>query len=236
MRQLTEQLWWVNDVAPSAGIYLWREGDELMLFDCGMPWQAGAILSALARNGFAPAQLRHIVITHSDFDHIGSARVLKQATGASLVCHAVTAAILRGQMKRAWGMGVVGRSLDVVLRAVTEPFFHSLPLEADLMLVDGDPVPGGFKAVYTPGHCAGHTAYYHPKASVLIIGDAFTHAGGRLALTPAIFTADHATTIENVGRLAHLEAKIVCPGHQEPILEDAPARLRAFAEEVKCGA
>jgi len=239
MRQLTDHLWWIDDVAPAAGVYAWHiaasekaESDGVVLFDSGLPWQARPILNALRRAGFAPDRVRAIVLTHADIDHVGAARALRQATGAPIVCHAVTAAILRNQLPRHWGMGLLGRMGSFLARLLAGPLLRALPLEADHLLIDGAPVVGGFKAIYTPGHCAGHTAFYHPAARVLIVGDACANAGGALALAPAIFTADRATAVQSVAKLARLDVDLLCCGHGPPILGNAQAQIRKLAEAL----
>ncbi len=239
MRQLTDSLWWIDDVAPAAGVYAWRalrddatESEGVVLFDSGLPWHARPILNALRRAGVAPDQVRAIILTHADIDHVGGARALRQATGASIVCHAVTAAILRNQLARLWGMGWIGRVGGFFTGLLAGPLLRALPLEADHLLIDGAPVVGGFKAIYTPGHCAGHTAFYHPTARVLIVGDACANAGGTLSLAPAIFTADRATAAQSIARLARLDVDVLCCGHGAPIVADARGRLQELAARL----
>ena len=239
MRQLADHLWWIDDIAPAAGVYAWRaapdEADrsgDVILFDSGLPWHARPLLNALRRAGFAPGQVRAIVLTHADIDHVGAARALRQATGAAIVCHAVTAAILRDQLARLWGMGWIGRAGGFFARLLAGPLLRALPLEADHLLIDGAPVAGGFKAIYTPGHCAGHTAFYHPAAHVLIAGDACANRGGTLSPAPAIFTADRVTAAQSVARLARLDVHLLCCGHGAPIVADAQARLKELAERL----
>ncbi len=232
MRPLTGQLWWVNEIAPAAGVYLWQDTDGLILFDCGMPWHARTILAALAKAGFTASQVRYILITHGDIDHMGGARALKEATGAALVCHAVTGAMMQGRLQRTFGLGVLGALSGVVARTLMGPIFHSIPVRPDELVVDGTSLPGGFKAIYTPGHCAGHLSFYHPEARVLIAGDALSNHGDQLALGPAIFTADRAVAIQSLAKLARLDVEVACCGHGVPILGDARARLQRLCQSL----
>ena len=66
-------------------------GDRPVLVDSGMPGQATKTLAALAGEGFAPADVSLILITHRHVDHIGSAAALRRATGAPVAVHALDA-------------------------------------------------------------------------------------------------------------------------------------------------
>lgn len=70
-----------------------REG--AILIDSGTPGQSERILQAMAAHGAAPESLRLILITHGHFDHFGSARELRERTGAPVAVHADDAIALR---------------------------------------------------------------------------------------------------------------------------------------------
>jgi len=233
MHQLTEQLWWVDEVSSVAGVYLWQDEEGLVLFDCGMPWQACAILNALSKVGFTPAQVHHVLITHADVDHASGARAIKEATGAALVCHGVTAAILQGRLPRKFGLGILGELASLATRVMMGPVFHCIPLKADMLIVDGESLPGGFRAIYTPGHCPGHTSFYHPGSRVLIVGDAVRNGGRQLVIPPPILVPDEANVIRSVDKLARLDAAIACFGHGQPVIGDVQARLQALSGKLQ---
>ena len=235
MRKLAEQLWWVDEVSSVAGVYLWHDSDGLILFDSGMPWQAHIILNALSKAGFTPTRVHHVLITHADVDHAGGARAVKEATGAALACHGVTAAILQGRLPRKFGLGLLGDLASLATWAMMGPIFHTIPLRADELIVDGEPLPGGFKAIYTPGHCAGHTSFYHPGSRVLIVGDAVRNVSRGLAVPPPILVSDRASVIRSVEKLARLDAAIACFGHHRPAVGDVQARFRALSEKLQAG-
>src|SRR5579862_5275250 len=55
------------------------------LVDTGVPGQAAMILEKLAAEGISQGDLKRILITHQDVDHIGSMKALKETTGAEVL-------------------------------------------------------------------------------------------------------------------------------------------------------
>ncbi|MCJ1961408.1 MBL fold metallo-hydrolase [Novosphingobium mangrovi (ex Hu et al. 2023)] len=78
-------------------VYAIRTSEGLVLVDGGgTAAQGQRILDWMASAGFAPSDLRWIILTHEHADHIAGAQVLRAATGARI---AVSAAMLtNGQM------------------------------------------------------------------------------------------------------------------------------------------
>jgi glyoxylase-like metal-dependent hydrolase (beta-lactamase superfamily II) len=101
-------------------------------------------------------------------------------------------------------------------------------------LEEGD-VVAGFSVLHTPGHSAGHLAYWRERDRVLIIGDVLTNLD-TITGVPGLhepktfFTPDPARNRESARRLAALEPELVCFGHGKPLRD--PAKLRAFVEKL----
>ena len=66
--------------------YLIRVEGTIMV-DGGSPNQAKEFIRALTKIGVKPEAIQLLVITHGHFDHIGSARDVKEITGAKLAMH-----------------------------------------------------------------------------------------------------------------------------------------------------
>ena len=58
-------------------VLTWDE-NNLTLIDAGYPGQTDAIIKAIADTGNKVEDLTHIIITHQDFDHVGTVTDLKK--------------------------------------------------------------------------------------------------------------------------------------------------------------
>jgi hydroxyacylglutathione hydrolase len=132
--------------------YLIETPGGLVLVDCGMPRQEGAILRAVEQLGCGG--LRLIFITHAHADHYGSAAALVRLTGAPVAIHRADAqAMANGETPIRGAKGLNRAITSLALRLDPTP-----PVRADVLLDDGDSlaqygVPG--VVVHTPGHTAG---------------------------------------------------------------------------------
>ena len=74
-----------------ASPYLIVDPDGLTLIDTGVRSSDQKILKYIAGLGRAPGNLKRILITHSDGDHVGSLTALKAATGARVYASRIEA-------------------------------------------------------------------------------------------------------------------------------------------------
>jgi glyoxylase-like metal-dependent hydrolase (beta-lactamase superfamily II) len=64
------------------------EGDDrLTLSDAGYSGKEAAVFGAIRGLGRSPGQLKHLIFTHGQPDHIGSASAIVRETGASTCMH-----------------------------------------------------------------------------------------------------------------------------------------------------
>lgn len=165
-----------------ANVYLVVTQDGLLLVDTGMPGNARRILRFIEGLGRQPRDLRDIVLTHCDIDHVGSVAELKRRTGARVAIHELDVAVLSGEQRPQKG-GLAMVALYRLLR------FR--PIAPDLRLRDGDTI-GGLQVMHVAGHTAGSIALLR-NDGVVFSGDALlsdTHGNvlppdPRLALDPA---------------------------------------------------
>jgi glyoxylase-like metal-dependent hydrolase (beta-lactamase superfamily II) len=204
--------------------YLIIDPDGLTLIDTGIPGSAKKILSYISSLGRSPADLKRIILTHSDWDHVGGLPALIKATGARTYASAIEAqAIASGKPSRPINSGGgMRRFLFSLMRILIKPGGRKV----DEIINDGQmlPVFGGLRVVETIGHCPGHISLYAPKVNVLFPGDSMVSNETGLQGSRPAFTWDMAKANESVLKQAALGATIVCPGHG-PVVRDAQGKF-----------
>jgi glyoxylase-like metal-dependent hydrolase (beta-lactamase superfamily II) len=218
-------------VIPGAivNLYLIIDADGLTLIDAGLVRSGKKILRYIASLGHTPHDLRRIVITHSDGDHVGGLAALKAASGARVYASPIEAkAIAAGSVSRELKLrGLVKWLYETV------PWFKVEPATVDETLTDGQvlPVLGGLRVVETPGHTPGHISLFAPSARILFVGDSLISRWDQLHPSRGINTWDEALAMKSAKAQAALGARIVCPAHG-PVVKNAVGK---FVEEIRDG-
>ena len=199
-------------------LYLILEPEGLTLIDTGLQ-KSGAVvvLAALETLGRKPSDLKRILITHADPDHIGSVAALKTASGATVMIGRGDApAMARGEAARPPNNPIVRFIFGLLMP-------KSVPAQvADGQLEDGAVIPevlGGLQVVFSPGHTAGHVAFFSPRDKILFAGDALT-GGRKLGWGRGPFTLEYAQGLASVRKFEALHPTTVCCGHGDPVQGD----------------
>ncbi|MFZ4439449.1 MAG: MBL fold metallo-hydrolase [Syntrophales bacterium] len=204
--------------------YLVQGETGMMLIDGGSPKKVRAFLAALQKLSLHPAEIKLITLTHGHWDHIGSAGVIKNVTGAKIAMHREEKERLEKSLKTmlppatAWDRFLSG-AMTMFL-----PWSDIPAVEVDIVLEDREfslsnyGIPG--RILPTPGHSRG-------SVSVLLdTGDAFV---GDLAMNAfplclrpgfPIFAEDMRQVRESWKRLLGEGAKTVYPAHGKPFPAD----------------
>lgn len=220
--KIVENVYAVPDIV--ANPYILVDADGLTIIDTGLPRSEKKILAYITSLGKSAQDVKRIILTHSDFDHIGALPALHEATGARTYASQIEAgAIATGKPSRE--IKPSGFSMQRVLFALVKPFFKAHPFQVDEILTDGQilPVLGGLHVVATPGHTPGHISLFLPALSVLFCGDSMVTDKNGIHGSRSGVTWDEAKARESESKQAALGARIVCSGHG-PVVMDAIGR------------
>jgi glyoxylase-like metal-dependent hydrolase (beta-lactamase superfamily II) len=196
------------------------QSEGVITVDAGAPGKVKNLLRSMEKAAISPKELQLVVITHGHWDHIGSARQIKEMTGAKIAMHEQESHWLEKSIKlHPPGVTVWGRVLASIVKMFM-PLVHIPATNVDLKLGnDGISlseygIPG--RVIYTPGHSSG-------SISVLLeSGDAFV---GDLAMnrfplrrTPGlpIFAEDAEQVKESWKLLLNQGARTIYPAHGKP--------------------
>jgi glyoxylase-like metal-dependent hydrolase (beta-lactamase superfamily II) len=200
------------------------------LVDTGLPGQFDEIASALAGAGVGVRDLKRIVLTHQDIDHVGSLPDLVEASGARVLAHEVEVPYIDGTERPRYDRPDFLEAFP----QVTALLERLKKVRVDEALADGDrlDVAGGIRVVATPGHTVGHICLYLERTRTVIAGDALMAEDGRLQGPSPNATADMPTAARSVRRLAELDVDAIVCYHGGVVADDAGGQLRRVAEEL----
>ena len=195
--------------------YLVEFSRGMVLVDSGSPGQEGKVVHALLRLG--RTDLRLIFITHAHLDHYGSAAALRRISGAPVAIHRLDAAAMAQAQTDVGRARSFGHLIRIAL-PLAESLLNPEPLQADLLLEDGDDldVPGiDARVLHVPGHTAG--------SACLIVQDRLAFAGDLILTTgypraQKFFAQDWSLVPSSVRRLQALHPEWVYPGHGKSAL------------------
>lgn len=171
-------------------VTLLRQGDELVLFDCGsgndfVP-TAGKLPEALAAAGIEPEDVTQVIFTHGHPDHFWG--VIDEFDEPVFP----NARMVMGRVERDFWTDPA--TLDV-LPEDRQNFYPGASRRIETLgdtlelIEDGTEVLPGVTARLTPGHTRGHLAF-DVAGKVLILGDAITQTSS-FADPAAHVVADH---------------------------------------------
>ena len=213
----------------SAHCYL-IDGHELILIDTGMPRKTKKILSYITEVLHKkPIDLKTILLTHCDIDHIGNAWELRRITGATIAAHPLDAEIIAGKKPRQ-----TSRKTMQILFKLLSAILQVKPFTVDEILDDGHTI-AGLTVLHLPGHTPGSIAFYDQKRKVLFIGDTLGCKDGIIRGPPQSVTWDMNHAFVSLEKLLPLDYTVMLSGHGEPITTHASRKVSEFITKNRKG-
>lgn len=176
-----------------------QDENEMVLIDCGYPNFLKLIEDAAMNNGVNIKNLTKIIITHHDFDHMGSlAEFKRQYADLQILASEKDALYINGS-KKSLRLQQAESIYDFLTDEEKEQakYFHKTlesieSCNVDIELTDKDKleVCGGIEIIATPGHMPGHISIYHKESKSLIAGDALVVENGELVIALPQYTLD----------------------------------------------
>lgn len=199
----------VNDTF--ANVYLIERAEKLLLIDAGLPGEYGKVLKYIEKLGRFPEDVETIIVTHAHYDHVGSLKDLKDATGAKVAAHEEEIPYLTGEK-------TFRREIN--------------PVEVEVVLHDGNEIEG-LKVIHSPGHTPGSICLLDLETKALFVGDLVREENGKLEEIPHQYSLDPMKNREAIKKLLDVDFVHLLPSHGRPILNEGKEKLRELVERLQ---
>ncbi|WP_107841275.1 MBL fold metallo-hydrolase [Metasolibacillus meyeri] len=187
---------------------------ELTLVDTGYAQFLPLIEEAIVAHGYELANLKNIIITHYDDDHIGSLYDFKQKyPWVHLIASEEEAKYISGAMKSE-RLGQAEAMLENMVgkeREFGEWFIRQLKslkhIPIDEQVRDGEVILNGTcRVIATAGHTSGHISLYFPSVQSVITGDAAVNEEHKLTIANPQFCLDIKEAERSLQKVLDLQA------------------------------
>ena len=223
------------------------EGDELTVIDTGSSWPPAwkAFLAQIEEIGFAPTDIRRILVTHGHPDHAGLARTIAEHSGARVFIHEGDADkvthVAHDHARILWEryaayyrhLGMPEPFITYMQQVTVGTLEVREAVNEVELLHDGDRFDLGrycLEVVACPGHTPGCVCFHIPQARLLFSGD---HLLPKISPNPVLELGSEGAPetpwegkfkslvsyVASLERTRAIELDTVLPGHGDPFTD-----------------
>jgi glyoxylase-like metal-dependent hydrolase (beta-lactamase superfamily II) len=209
-----------NDIVAA---YLVETPQGITVIDAGLSGLWRDLLAELGSMGRTLDDVKGVILTHGDSDHVGFAERLRCDHGVPIYVGSGDAARAKGGPKPANAKQAMklGAALGFLGYTIRKGGLRTTFLKEVLEVHDGETLdlPGAPQIIGLPGHSDGSIAIYVPVVDAVFVGDGLTTRHvltGQVGPQPAPFTDQPERAIASLRALVPTGAKWVLPGHGAP--------------------
>lgn len=188
--------------------------DELTLVDTGYMNFLPLIEEAILKHGYKMKNLKNIIITHYDDDHIGALYDFQvkypyvHIIASEIESHYINGDIKSERLAQAEDML---QRMPIEEKEFGEWFIQQLKnirhISVDEKVCDGQMILNDeCQIIATPGHTSGHISLYFPNLNCVITGDAAVQDNHELVIANPSFCLDLEKAEESLKRIKNLKA------------------------------
>jgi glyoxylase-like metal-dependent hydrolase (beta-lactamase superfamily II) len=224
-------------------VFLFADGDEADLLDCGMNSEESVDSIRRALSHLGAKRLRRLVVTHIHPDHYGAAGTLAGEGLADLYLHRLEVPLVNpryvelehlvGEVRTYLLVNGVPPDEAEVLSNSQRALSQVVKTAEPSVQLDGaellDMGRRRLRVEWTPGHSPGHICLYDAKEKLLFAGDhMLPELSPNIGLHPQSTPDPLHEYLEGLRRLAAYQPAQILPAHGRPFA-DAPGRVAVLA-------
>ncbi|MDV7764661.1 MBL fold metallo-hydrolase [Peribacillus sp. CSMR9] len=189
--------------------------NELTLVDTGYSNSLPLIENEILKNGYEVKNLKNIIITHYDGDHIGSLYDFKEKyPWINIIASESESKYISGEMKSERLVQAEEMLENMPNKEIEfgKWFIQQLKnlkhVSIDEKVNDGDMIlDNNCRVVATPGHTSGHISLYFPSLKSVITGDAAVNEGQELIIANQNFCLNVEKAQQSLRKVINLKAE-----------------------------
>jgi glyoxylase-like metal-dependent hydrolase (beta-lactamase superfamily II) len=212
-------------------VFLFKDGDEADLLDCGMNSEESVDMIRAALADVGARRLRKLVVTHIHPDHYGAAGTLAGDGGADLYMHRLEVPLVHPRYVELEHLvaevhryllinGVPENEAEVLSNSQRALSQVVKPADPAVQLDGAEEVRLGhhiLRVEWTPGHSPGHVCLFEQSSGLLFAGDhILPDLSPNIGLHPQSTPDPLHDYLAGLQRMVALEPRQVMPAHGRP--------------------